>query len=186
MKVSIGCDHIVTDKKDEMVNFIESLGHEVIDNGTYDYERTHYPIYAKKTAERVLNGEADVGVVICGTGVGIGASSNKVKGIRSALVRDVTTAVHAKEDWNANIIGVGGRIVGQGLMEEIVETFLNTDYVPTAEKESLIQALEGPKDNDGGLNDENFFDDLLEKWDRGEYHNQREELTWERQNKKQR
>lgn len=171
MRVSIGCDHIVTDKKNEIVTFIESLGHEVIDNGTFDYERTHYPIYGKKTAERILNDEADVGVIICGTGVGIGASANKMKGIRSVLARDVTTAVHAKEDWNANIVGVGGRIVGPGLTEEIIETFLNTDYVPTEEKEALIEAMEEPMEADGGVNDETFFDDLLEKWDRGEYHN---------------
>lgn len=169
MKISIGCDHIAIQPKNQMIKFLEKLGHEVIDNGTYDNKRTHFPIYGKKTAEKVIEGEADLGIVMCGTGVGITASANKIPGVRAALVRDVATAVHAKREWNANILGMGGRIVGEGLMEEIIEAFLEADYKPAPEKNAMINELDTFMETNGGKGDDSYFDDLLEKWQRGEY-----------------
>lgn len=170
MKISIGCDHIVTDIKNHVIKYLEDKGHEVIDNGTYDFERTHYPIYGKRTAEKVVNRKANLGIVICGTGVGITTSANKIKGARAALVRDVTTAKYAKEELNANIIGVGGRITGIGLIEEIVDTFISTEYKETEENKKLIKAIDEMIEDDSYINDEHYFDDLLEKWDKGCYH----------------
>ncbi|MGF0110967.1 galactose-6-phosphate isomerase subunit LacB [Clostridium sp. SGI.024] len=170
MIISVGCDHIVTEVKDSVVEYLESKGHEVIDNGTYDKVRTHYPIYGKKTAEKVVNGEADLGIVICGTGVGITNSSAKIKGARVALVRDVETARYSKENLDINILGFGGRITGLGLMENIIDVFLETKFNPTEENIAMIEKLNNMIEKDYANGDEHYFDEFMDKWDRGEYH----------------
>ncbi|CQR45935.1 Galactose-6-phosphate isomerase subunit LacB [Paraliobacillus sp. PM-2] len=172
MRISIGCDHIVTDEKNYLVSYLEGKGHEVIDNGTYDKERTHYPIYGKKTAEKVVSGEADLGVVVCGTGVGISVSSNKVKGIRSALVGDVETARYAKETLNANVIAMGGRIVGIGLIENIIDEFLETEYQQSEANDRMIERIDALVMNEEQKNDDHYFDEFLEKWENGGYPNE--------------
>ncbi|WP_294188681.1 galactose-6-phosphate isomerase subunit LacB [uncultured Clostridium sp.] len=170
MIISVGCDHIVTEVKDSVVKYLESKGHEVIDNGTYDKVRTHYPIYGKKTAEKVVNGEADLGIVICGTGVGITNSSAKIKGARVALVRDVETARYLKENLDINVLGFGGRITGLGLMENIIDVFLETKFNPTEENIAMVEKLNNMIEKDYANGDEHYFDEFMYKWDRGEYH----------------
>lgn len=169
MKISVGCDHIVTDRKDQVVKYLESKGHEVIDNGTYDKVRTHYPIYGQKTAAKVVSGEADLGIVICGTGVGISVSSDKVKGARTALVGNVEGARYARENLNANILGMGGRITGEGLMENIIDVFLETEYKKTEENDKLIQKIDAIAIDEDQVKDAHLFDEFIEKWDQGGY-----------------
>lgn len=169
MKISIGCDHIVTEIKDHLVNYITEKGHEVIDNGTYDKERTHYPIYGKKTAEKISIGEADLGIVVCGTGVGISVSANKVKGIRAALVRDIETARYAKKHLNANILAIGGRIAGLGVIEQAIDTFLETEYEETKESKEIIEKIESIPMNEDLIGDEHYFDEFVEKWNDSGY-----------------
>ncbi|WP_026882570.1 galactose-6-phosphate isomerase subunit LacB [Clostridium akagii] len=170
MIISIGCDHIVPDIKMRISAYLKSKGHTVIDNGTYDFVRTHYPIFGKKAAEKVASKEADLGVLLCGTGVGISSSANKVKGIRAALVRDVSTAKYAKEYLNANVIAVGGRITGIGLIENIIDAFLDAKYIKTPENEKIIKKIDSLIVNDKDqFGNEHFFDEFIEKWDKGGY-----------------
>lgn len=128
MKIAIGNDHAAGELKTTVMDLITELGYEIIDVGAPIGEAVDYPIPGEKVGRLVASGEADLGVLICGTGVGISLAANKVKGIRAAAVSDTATARLIREHNNANVIAIGARIVGSELAKDIIRTFLTTDF----------------------------------------------------------
>ncbi|MBR1746695.1 MAG: ribose 5-phosphate isomerase B [Clostridia bacterium] len=128
MKIAIGCDHGGIALKDACVKAIKDFGAEVVDFGTYDTQSVDYPDYAEKVALCVANGEADKGVLLCGTGIGISIAANKVKGIRCAHVTNKFCAQMSAEHNNANIIAMGGRISTPEEAYEMLTAFLSTPF----------------------------------------------------------
>lgn len=111
MKVAVGCDHGGFVLKDAVIGTLEELGAQVVDFGTYSTESVDYPVYGKKVADAVASGECDLGVVMCGTGIGISIAANKVKGIRAAVVTNEFMAEMTRRHNNANVIALGGRVI---------------------------------------------------------------------------
>lgn len=128
MKIAIGNDHVAVELKNHIAKYVESKGHEVINFGTDTTDSCDYPIYGEKVARAVASGECDRGILICGTGIGISLTANKIKGIRAAVCSEPYSARLTRQHNNANIIAFGARVVGQALAEMIVDEFLNTEY----------------------------------------------------------
>jgi len=128
VKIGIGSDHGGFALKEELKTFMEEKHIEVVDFGTFNTDSVDYPDYGELVAKAVINGEVERGVVICGTGIGISISANKVKGIRCALCGDVYSAKMSRAHNDANMIALGGRVVGVDLAKEILTTYLNSKF----------------------------------------------------------
>ena len=128
MKIAIGCDHGGINLKPVLVDYLNKKGFEYKDFGTFTKDSCDYNDYAALVANAVANGEFDRGILICGTGIGMSIAANKVKGIRCAHCHDVFSAKMTRLHNDANVIAMGERVIGPGLMLEIVDAFLNTDF----------------------------------------------------------
>lgn len=128
MKIAIGCDHGAFQLKNEIIKFLKSENYEVKDFGTYSEESCDYADIALPVAEVVANKEYDFGILLCGTGIGIGIAANKVPGIRAALCSDTFSAHATREHNDANILTMGQRVVGTGLALDIVKTFITSKF----------------------------------------------------------
>ena len=126
--IALGCDHGGYDLMQEVIKHLEERGIEYKNIGITENVSCDYPVYAKKVANAIVNKECELGILICGTGIGISIAANKVKGIRAALCHDCFSAEATKQHNNANILTMGGRIVGTGLALKIVDTFLDTPF----------------------------------------------------------
>ena len=128
MKVAIGCDHGGINLKPVLTAYLEKKGIEYKDFGCYDKTSTDYNEYGELVAEAVSRGEYDKGILICGTGIGMSIVANKVKGVRCAHCHDVFSAKATREHNDTNVLAMGERVIGPGLMLEIVEAFLFTQF----------------------------------------------------------
>ena len=128
MKIVIGNDHAAVEMKMEVMNYLTELGHEVINIGTDEAKSCNYPEYGEKAGRMVSSGEADCGVLICGTGVGISIAANKVKGVRAAVCSEPVTARLVKEHNNANVLVMPARFVSYHMAVMMVSTWMKTEF----------------------------------------------------------
>lgn len=128
MKIAMGNDHTAVELKNIIKAFLEEKGHEVLDLGTNSTESCDYPVYGEKVGRAVASGEADLGIVICGTGVGISLAANKVKGVRACVCSEPYTAKLSRMHNNSNVLAFGARVVGSEMAKMITEEWLNAEY----------------------------------------------------------
>lgn len=129
LKIAIGSDHVGLILKPAIKSYLVNLGYEVVDYGTKNSKRTDYPIYGKKVGEAVANGECNLGITICGTGVGIGIAASKVKGTRVCICSDCYSAKLSRMHNNSNILSFGSRVVGEDLAKMIVKNWLEAKFI---------------------------------------------------------
>ena len=128
MKIAIGCDHGGYALKLAVKKHLEEKGYEVVDYGCHSTESVDYPVYGEKVGRAVAGGECDLGVLICGTGIGISLAANRVKGVRAAVCSEPYSAEMTRRHNNANIIAFGARVVGEGTAMTIVDAFLGAQF----------------------------------------------------------
>ena len=128
MKIAIGNDHIALAMKNEIMSYLAEKEHEVINFGTDSADRCDYPVYGERVARAVAAGEAELGILICGTGVGISIAANKVKGIRAVVCSEPYSAKLSREHNDTNILAFGARVVGIDLAKMIVDSWLGARF----------------------------------------------------------
>ncbi|MDA2915679.1 ribose 5-phosphate isomerase B [Nitrospinae bacterium AH_259_B05_G02_I21] len=141
--IAIGSDHAGFELKEHLKRFLEAQGHPLEDCGTVNTQPVDYPDVAWKVAEAVAGGRCQVGILVCGTGLGMSITANKVPGIRAALCHDSYTARLAREHNDANVLAIGGRITGTGLVEEIATIFLTTPFAGERHARRVAKIMEG-------------------------------------------
>ena len=129
MKIAIGCDHAGFAIKNVIIENISKKGYEVVDVGTNSADSCHYPVYAHALCEKIQSGECELGILICGTGIGMSMAANKHKGIRAACVSDIFSARMTRLHNNANVLCIGERVIGPGLAFDLVDAFIDNEYL---------------------------------------------------------
>ena len=128
-KLVIGCDHAGVELKNIVLAHLTAKGYtDVIDVGTYTTDSCHYPVIAKDLCSKITGGEAELGILICGTGIGMSMAANKCRGIRAACCSDTFSAKLTREHNDANVLCFGARVVGMGLALELVDAFLGAEF----------------------------------------------------------
>lgn len=140
--IALGSDQAGFELKQVIMKHLDERGLEYKDYGSYNAEPVDYPIYGKKVAHAIVNGECDKGILICGTGIGISIAANKVKGIRAAVCSDCFSAEATRLHNDANILAFGARVIGAGLAEKIVDTFLDTEFSGVERHKRRVDLIE--------------------------------------------
>lgn len=128
MKVALGCDHNAFELKEEIKAYMDELGHEVVDYGCYSCEAVDYPDVAFKVGEDIIDGKLPRGILICGTGIGMAISADKVPGIRAALCHDTYSAERAQKSNNAQILTMGAKVIGVEPAKHVVRAYLESEF----------------------------------------------------------
>lgn len=149
MKIAIAADHGGFELKDSMVEYIKSLGNEVMDLGTNSVDSVDYPDYAKKVCEEIQQGNSDLGILICGTGIGMSLAANKFEGIRAACVSDVYSAKMSRNHNNANVLCIGARVIGDEVAKLIIKTFLENEFEAGRHQRRVDKIMAFEKENKG-------------------------------------
>lgn len=141
MKIGIGCDHGAFEYKEIVKEMLTKQGHEVEDFGTHNTESCDYPDYAYACAKSVSEGKNERGIVICGTGIGVSITANKVNGIRCALCSEPVSAKLTREHNNSNVLAMGQRVIGVEVMKEIVNVWVNTPFTQDERHQRRIDKI---------------------------------------------
>lgn len=129
MKIGIGNDHAAVGMKNEVVEYLKEKGYEVVNYGTDKTESCAYPIYGEKVGKAVVSGEVDLGILICGTGVGISLAANKVKGVRAVVCSEPYSAKLSRQHNDTNILAFGARVIGIEMAKMIIDEWLNAEFM---------------------------------------------------------
>lgn len=140
--IAIGCDHGGYELKQEIIGYLEGKGIEYEDFGAFSTDAVDYPVYARKVTSAIKSGKCDKGILICGTGIGISITANRQRGIRCALCSDCFSAEATRQHNDANVLALGGRVVGPGLAVKIVDTFLNTEFSHAERHQRRVDMIE--------------------------------------------
>lgn len=145
MKIAIGNDHAAVEMKNEIMKYLEEKGYEVVNFGTDTTDSCHYPVYGEAVGRAVASKEADLGILICGTGVGISLAANKVNGVRAVVCSEPLTARLSKQHNNSNVLAFGARIIGIETAKMIVDEWLAAEFEGGRHQTrvDMLMAIEG-------------------------------------------
>lgn len=141
MKIAVACDHGGLNLKKAVIAYLERKGYEYEDFGTYTTDSCDYPDYALLAAEAVARGECERGILVCSTGIGISIAANKVPGVRCAHCHDTYCAKYTRYHNDANMLAFGEKCLGEGMMEEIVEAFLTSEFMGGERHERRVKKI---------------------------------------------
>jgi len=142
MKIAIGADHGGYELKQKIISLLENLNHDIYDAGCHSTESVDYPSFAEAVCEKVINSKSEVGILICGTGIGMSIAANRHMAIRAANCHNEYTARMSREHNDANVLCIGARVLGEGVVEDIVRIWLDTAFAGGRHQQRVQQYSE--------------------------------------------